>query len=218
MQEDCQEPPVFFEHSSVATPLKNVHSQTECYAANCTLHNRSDHHLRHLPQWWNSDDKVMERECRHGITHTDPDERPGYEIHPCDGCCVEIKKGKEVTKSLAMPNFRDTQEFEAIWAVEGLVILYQILEDLNPSDFVNTGSYDNYLFSFNSYCWCDGEKEGHEKGCPPNFIFKNSGVEINWYKHIGRGISANIDELSPLNWYLILNACIMSLRGNTTNS
>lgn len=169
-----------------------------------------------MPQWWNSEYEIMERECSHGVPHTDPDERAGYEVHFCDGCCVEVIKGFDVIKSTSLRNFRGTQEFEAIWAVEGLVILSDILGELKPSDFSNTGSYENSIFSFSSYCWCDGEKEGHEEGCPPNFIFKNLGIEINWYKSIRRGVAANIDELSQLDWYLILNACITSLRGNSS--
>lgn len=65
------------------------HNSLACRGNYCTLHNRSDHHMRHMRQSWRSDAGFMERICEHGIGHPDPDEivmRPG---HGCDGCCQE---------------------------------------------------------------------------------------------------------------------------------
>lgn len=67
----------------------------------CTIHNRSNHHMRHFPQNWRSDRAFMERVCPHGIGHPDPDqmaflrsvlpmdEAHAEGIHGCDGCCYE---------------------------------------------------------------------------------------------------------------------------------
>lgn len=51
------------------------------------------------PQHWRNDRKFMERLCKHGIGHPDPDQmdflRRAYDtdyvaaqgVHGCDGCC-----------------------------------------------------------------------------------------------------------------------------------
>lgn len=59
----------------------------------CCIHNPSDHHMRDWPQQWRSDRHIMERVCKHGIGHPDPDDLrivlghdPG--VHGCCGCCV----------------------------------------------------------------------------------------------------------------------------------
>src|ERR1044072_633897 len=57
------------------------------------------------------------------------------------------------------------------------------------SPFGNTGnSFECPSFKVEAYCWDD------ERNQP--FNFKWRGVEISWYKYLGRGMSANI-ELSP---------------------
>lgn len=80
-----------FEYSE--SDLKNVHPESVCQGQTCTIHNRSDHHMRHLDQHWRPDRGIMERICEHGIGHPDPDEVFLYEsgeyqgVHGCDGCC-----------------------------------------------------------------------------------------------------------------------------------
>lgn len=44
----------------------------------------------------------------------------------------------------------------------------------------------------------------------PNFAHKSSGLEICWYKYIGRGMSAN-QALSPQDWTTVLADCLGSL-------
>jgi len=83
------------EHSSVR--LKDVHPEDQCLKEFCTIHNRSKHHMRHLPQNWREDLGIMERICEHGVGHPDPDEfmlsKDIYNsIHGCDGCCTPIRK------------------------------------------------------------------------------------------------------------------------------
>lgn len=63
-----------------------THTMDKCIRANCTVHNRSDHHMLEWPQNWRSDRGIMEVICPHGIGHPDPDEiKKG--LHGCDGCC-----------------------------------------------------------------------------------------------------------------------------------
>lgn len=62
-------------------------------------------------------------------------------------------------------------------------------------------------FEMRPYCWCDGEREGHQDGCPPNFVHRPSGFEAYWYKHAERGETCNRD-LSALEWAAMLRDCI----------
>lgn len=98
---------VLLEH----TPVKLVytHSPVACSGRPCTIHNRSDHHMRHLPQRWRSDFGFMERICEHGIGHPDPDELPKFvhRAHLCDGCCTPIPNLNSVTLSATVGNVVD---------------------------------------------------------------------------------------------------------------
>jgi len=67
-----------------------VHNETLCDGQKCTIHRRSNHHMRSFKQYWRNDSMIMERICPHGIGHPDPDE-PALDTikysHGCDGCC-----------------------------------------------------------------------------------------------------------------------------------
>lgn len=78
------------EHS---TFVMHCHEETRCRGDYCTLHNRSNHHMRFFRQQWRPDRGIIERVCNHGIGHPDPDEyrvRVGLDdgVHGCDGCCA----------------------------------------------------------------------------------------------------------------------------------
>lgn len=117
----------------------------------------------------------------------------------------------------------ETFNHEAWWATDGLNTLAKVIAEqrglikdnheyvplLTSSD--GEEEYENDKFSLRSYCWCDGDLPGHENSCPPNFVYKPSGVEITWYKHAGRGITANVEYLSPLTWHRVINDCIESI-------
>lgn len=70
-----------------------VHTRARCQGERCCIHNPSNHALRSWPQNWRADRGIMERLCRHGVGHPDPDDlmvksRPEYaDVHGCDGCC-----------------------------------------------------------------------------------------------------------------------------------
>lgn len=75
----------------------NCHDELSCRGEFCTLHNRSDHHMRSFPQEWRNDKNTMERTCPHGVGHPDPDDfmlaiKPYLGVHGCDGCCTPIDK------------------------------------------------------------------------------------------------------------------------------
>lgn len=117
----------------------------------------------------------------------------------------------------------DTFSHEAYWATEGLVTLANVIAEQrglikDNHEYVPTitSGYDNEefvndTFELRAYCWCYGDEKGHEPFCPPNFVYKPSGIEINWYKHAGRGITANVEYLSPLTWHRVINDCIESI-------
>lgn len=70
--------------------------------------------------------------------------------------------------------------------------------------------YRNEVFVMRTYCWCDGEKEGHEEGCPPNFEHFASGFASTWYKHSHRSPSV-IREISFKDWQAIQTECLESV-------
>lgn len=73
--------------------LLNVHEVSACEGRACTIHNRSEHHMRGWIQHWRDDRRIMERLCpEHGVGHPDPDS-PWVEgdvrwVHGCCGCCT----------------------------------------------------------------------------------------------------------------------------------
>jgi hypothetical protein len=73
--------------------IMQVHDPSDCAGRPCTIHNRTDHHMRSWPQHWRHDRGIMERICEHGVGHPDPDDYAilnGLDkgIHGCDGCCT----------------------------------------------------------------------------------------------------------------------------------
>jgi hypothetical protein len=73
-----------------------THPASQCMGEYCTIHKRSNHSMRSLPQSFRWDRGLMERICTHGVGHPDPDDikllgEHGWaeEVHGCDGCCAE---------------------------------------------------------------------------------------------------------------------------------
>lgn len=116
---------------------------------------------------------------------------------------------------------RDWHRYDADWATDGLYMIAQIIAEDRGKDPLggwvtltsNSGEeeYINDIFEMRPYCWCDGEHEGHQDGCPPNFIYKPTGLSIQWYKHAGRGIVANQKYNSAIYWFNIVKSCIDSI-------
>lgn len=114
-------------------------------------------------------------------------------------------------------------KYDADWATSGLNMLAEIIAESRNEGKTrpeygwslltsNSGGepFENELFAMRPYCWCDAEGE-HEEGCPPNFEYKPSGVEISWYKHAGRGITCNREEPSMIRWFEVLSECVASV-------
>lgn len=119
-----------------------------------------------------------------------------------------------------MPN-----RVNADWATEGLHFLAQIIaESRGDAPDTEYDSYDNLLtanygatayenevFTMRSYCLCDGFIEGHEGGCPPNFVYQERNLEISWDKHAGRQITANQSFIGFREWFEVIQDCVNSV-------
>lgn len=96
----------------------------------------------------------------------------------------------------------------------------------DPTD--NTGAvFENGVFAIRGFCWCDGESDGHQEGCPPNFEFAGLPAipdqkhearalvpfEADWYKYLGRG-SSQSRKVSGAEWTRIEAACLASVAGS----
>lgn len=75
-----------------------THTKDRCAGGPCCIHNPSDHPLRDLPLHWRPTIGLMERICRHGVGHPDPDslhyETMVYGVdyakaRSVHGCCPE---------------------------------------------------------------------------------------------------------------------------------
>lgn len=74
-----------------------THGPAYCAGQPCCIHSPTDHHMKEWDQNWRDDAYKMERMCKHGIGHPDPDHvafmmRVGAAdqsdlVHGCDGCC-----------------------------------------------------------------------------------------------------------------------------------
>jgi hypothetical protein len=59
---------------------------------------------------------------------------------------------------------------------------------------------------------------GHAETCPtmrPNFLHKNSGLRIDWYKWIGRDTKPSRD-VAPAEWRAIFDECVASIAATPT--
>jgi len=78
-----------------------VHEKDECQIPEaCTIHHRTDHHMRSFKQFYRFDRGIMERICTHGIGHPDPDDisiirKVDDGVHNCDGCCFRFATDEE---------------------------------------------------------------------------------------------------------------------------
>ena len=82
-----------------------AHEPDECMSPDaCTIHNRTDHHMRHFKQFYRFERGIMERICSHGVGHPDPDDIKiinGADdgTHGCDGCCIRFATEEEYVDS-----------------------------------------------------------------------------------------------------------------------
>ena len=99
-------------HAARIRHQNSVHSILQCEGEPCVLHNPFDHHMADWPMARRFDLRppIVERLCRHGVGHPDPDSAAWAEkavredtelvwqsepsdgtfvwVHGCDGCCA----------------------------------------------------------------------------------------------------------------------------------
>jgi hypothetical protein len=81
-----------------------VHDRSDCKNQYCCIHNPSNHKMKDWPTHWRDDRGIMERICKCGVGHPDPDDiafkkriaemynrdESFYDdTHGCCGCCRE---------------------------------------------------------------------------------------------------------------------------------
>lgn len=106
---------------------------------------------------------------------------------------------------------------EAYWAHEGLVMLDRVIKESKILEWQNKRDYEGKVFAYRDYCWCDAGLDEdtthpHYNGCPPNFEHYSSGTIITWYKHNGRGLTANVQELTGMQWFDIIAECVQEIK------
>lgn len=97
----------------------------------------------------------------------------------------------------------------------GLMDIAETIAEKRNDEGYLTGNWgeepwDSEVFSMRTYCWCDGDRPGHEDGCPPNFVHHSTGFTASWYKHVGRGASVSAG-ISRGTWRDIVTACLMDV-------
>jgi hypothetical protein len=86
--------------TSTGQVIYNVHSPAQCEGRGCCIHHPSDHHMKDWPITFRGagpfdiGPPFMERLCKHGVGHPDPDDVVYYlsrgvnvGVHGCCGCC-----------------------------------------------------------------------------------------------------------------------------------
>lgn len=95
-------------------------------------------------------------------------------------------------------------DHDADWATDGLRLISCAIGNGSwpgqPAE-----SFANDVFEMHPYWW--GEPD-HEDADRPNFVHKPTGLEISWYKRIGRGMSGPAERE---DWPWIVAECIASV-------
>lgn len=108
----------------------------------------------------------------------------------------------------------DLLDYDCFEAEPGLRVIGELLTAEQSTDggwtviYGPDNMFSNDVFTIRAYCWCDGDL--HPDGCPPNFVHHASGLTINWYKHVGRGMSAD-RPFNAVAWVGVLWDCIRSI-------
>lgn len=120
----------------------------------------------------------------------------------------------------------DWHQYECNWAQDGLNLIAEVIAELRGEKYSRYGwdglhtsnsgaeEYINDIFEMRSYCWCDPMFEDntvHPNGCPPNFLYKPTGLVITWYKHSGRSATSNKKYPGARTWFEIVKHCIGSI-------
>lgn len=92
-----EEDPYEYSYTGTGQRIRH-HGADQCDGRHCVIHSPSPHHMIMWPVCFRFDRApLMERICRHGVGHPDPDSLRWLEanlpmgsawaVHGCDGCC-----------------------------------------------------------------------------------------------------------------------------------
>ncbi len=100
----------------------------------------------------------------------------------------------------------------ASFVEDGIAQLGAILEEYRLTDdncaYNNGGEYSDEVFTIRAYCWCDGGRQGHAEGCPPNF--ESGDFKAFWYKHVGRSATMSVD-ITRAEWHDLYDRCVRAI-------
>lgn len=77
--------------------------------------------------------------------------------------------------------------------------------------------FENDIFMMHRYCWCEREECQWCYGGEPNFLHKDTGFSVSWYKYIGRGMEIDMAGLNDIGVARIILECMDSLGGIPTD-
>ena len=129
-----------------------------------------------------------------------------YQVDVCENCNTktepyELELGQAIFGNPVSEFDFDNMEDSSVTERMIRIISYFATGDSSYSD-----SFQNDIFELRSYYCGDDE----ELEVLPNFKHKESGLEVRWYKYIGRGMSIN-RNICPKCFYSIFVECMNSI-------
>ncbi len=124
-------------------------------------------------------------------------------VYQCQNCGRQDPEFEPYEPEIGQAVFGNpTSEFKFssmpdYWVIQHMLLLIE--------HYAGVG-FKNDVFEINPYYWGDDDEEAEK----PNFKHYNSGLEIRWYKYIGRGMSCN-QHVCPDCFWNIFAECMNSL-------
>lgn len=124
-------------------------------------------------------------------------------VYQCQNCGRQDPEFEPYEPEIGQAVFGNpTSEFKFssmpdYWVIQHMLLLIEHYADVG---------FKNDVFEINPYYWGDDDEEVEK----PNFKHYNSGLEIRWYKYIGRGMSCN-QHVCPDCFWNIFAECMNSL-------
>lgn len=127
----------------------------------------------------------------------------------CDNCGKVDEEPEKYAPEIGQAVFGNPwseYDFESIEDYEIIEYMLRIISYFATGQESYSDYFENDIFALRPYYWGDDEEEMRK----PNFFHKKSGLEIRWYKYIGRGMSVN-RKICPKCFLKIFMDCLKSL-------
>jgi len=127
----------------------------------------------------------------------------------CDNCGKEDEEPERYSPEIGKAVFGapwGEYDFDSMKDSEIIEYMLRIISYFATDQPCYSGYFENDVFALRPYYWGDDEEEAQR----PNFLHKKSGLEIRWYKYIGRGMSVN-RKICPKCFLEIFVDCLKSL-------